>query len=378
MHDTIIKKDLTYKFTMLLKDMDKANIIFEVLQANGHQSWFVGGCVRDSLIGMNPKDIDICTQANPDEQIETYTKNNMKYIETGLQHGTITVLIDDEPFEVTSLRTENNHDGRHADVSYTRDLNDDLLRRDLTINAMAMTVDGDIIDPFGGKDDLLNGNVKFVGDANSRITEDYLRILRYFRFYGRFGKSVDKESFNAIVTHKAGLNNISIERIWSEVSKIVSSKNASMVLSLMEKTGVLSVIDFPINDYKVFDDAVNIGIKNPALMMGLYNDHKSKIYTKWSKSEMNSFEFSKTKTKYNKHDAMIDYFRGNNIDDINDVLRFYNQPMITEDKPVFPVSGNDLIAKGFEQGKELGVIMKKLKQDWFDSNFTLGKDELLK
>ena len=157
-------------------------------QACGFDIRLVGGAVRDIVAGEDPKDLDFCTDANPTEQLEIYTANGYKYVETGLQHGTITVVIDHVGYEITSLRTETDHEGRHATVAYTRDWMDDLSRRDFTFNAMAMTFDGVLIDPFGGQEDLRNQIVRFVGNANDRVKEDYLRILRWFRFQARFSK----------------------------------------------------------------------------------------------------------------------------------------------------------------------------------------------
>ena len=146
----------------------------------GFELVFVGGCVRDALLGKEPKDVDLATSATPEEQISLYNQNGIRFIETGLQHGTVTAVLDGEPYEITTYRIDKETDGRHAKVDYTRDLVEDLSRRDLTFNAIAMRFDGTLVDPFDGMADLHNGRVRFVGNAQQRIEEDYLRILRFF------------------------------------------------------------------------------------------------------------------------------------------------------------------------------------------------------
>ena len=169
--------------------------------AAGFDLRLVGGVVRDTIASIPAKDIDLCTDATPEQQIEIYHRYGYRAIPTGLQHGTITVVLDSVPYEITSLRIDVKTDGRHAEVEFTNDWHADLARRDLTINAMAMTFDGEVIDPFGGQQDLQDRVVRFVGDAEQRIQEDYLRILRCIRFMGRFGdiNRIDHITWSAMV-----------------------------------------------------------------------------------------------------------------------------------------------------------------------------------
>jgi tRNA nucleotidyltransferase/poly(A) polymerase len=160
----------------------------KLFQHYGFDLRIVGGAVRDIMCGQTPKDIDLCTNAYPDEAIKIYTDQEIRFEPTGIDHGTISVIMNGETYEITSLRYDTETDGRHAKVTFTRLWYEDLARRDLTINAMSMSFDGVLDDPYGGRDDLQNNVVQFVGDAGARIQEDYLRILRYFRFAGRFGK----------------------------------------------------------------------------------------------------------------------------------------------------------------------------------------------
>ena len=218
-------------------------------QDDGFDIKFVGGYVRDTLLGLTPKDIDFCTDATPDEQAIVYAKNGIEHIPTGLQHGTWTVVLrgaETGVYEITSLRTETDHDGRHATVAWTRDWNEDLSRRDLTFNAMAMSFDGELLDPFNGKSDLEKGRVRFVGNAAERMREDFLRILRFVRFQARFSNGqYDQDALDAVEDCAPGLADISRERVWSEVSRIVSGKQGPAYLSELIRLGLGPYIDLP-------------------------------------------------------------------------------------------------------------------------------------
>jgi len=210
-------------------------------QREGYDIRIVGGAVRDILLGIKPKDVDLGTNATPLEMTELFTKNNIRYIETGLQHGTLTAHVNKQDFEVTTLRIDAETDGRHAKVKFTNDWKLDAERRDLTINAMSLSLDGTLYDYFGGREDLLNHRVLFVGDPRLRIEEDYLRILRYFRFYGRIAVSEDghdQKILNIIQECSEGLKKIAVERVWIEFSKILTGNYTPSLVRLMYKLNV--------------------------------------------------------------------------------------------------------------------------------------------
>lgn len=214
------------------------------LEKQGFDVRIVGGAVRDILLGIKPKDVDLGTNATPLEMIELFKKMNIHYIETGLQHGTLTVHVNKHNFEVTTLRIDAETDGRHAKVEFTNDWMVDAERRDLTINAMSLGLDGSLYDYFGGRDDLLKRRVRFVGDPKLRIQEDYLRILRYFRFYGRISSEEDNHdptTLNVIQECAEGLKKIAVERIWIEISKILTGK---YMPSLVRRMYDLNVAQF--------------------------------------------------------------------------------------------------------------------------------------
>ncbi len=360
----------------------KLNALYE---ANGFELVFVGGCVRDSLRGIAPADIDMATSATPAQQVAMCEANGLRYIETGLQHGTITIVMDGETYEITTYRIDRETDGRHAVVEFTPNLIEDLARRDLTINAMAMDFDGNIIDPFGGSDDLKNGVVRFVGNASDRVVEDYLRILRYFRFYGRMGAGVvDNSARSSVELYSGGLVHISVERIWSEMAKIVSGPNAEQVLSLMAETNVLSAISIMGYYASVFTDGRAVTRDPAALMAFLLRTNVSDIATawKWSNEERNKAEFivKRAFTRYTVDMAKRDIYEKVSRELVNTVLRYQGEDIALVEQwtvPVFPVTGDDMLKSGVPQGPKMGQMLKDMKEMWIRSDYTLDKQALM-
>lgn len=239
----------------LLKENEDLSHVLDVLCAGGYGAWVVGGAVRDSLLGRIPHEYDICTTATPDEVIESFDDT----IPTGLKFGTITVKSGTSMFEVTTLRTETGYgDGRRPDVvEWGNSLFTDLSRRDFTINAMAYDVARELLhDPFEGKRDLENKSLRAVGNANQRLSEDGLRILRAYRFMDRQENGIwhpENDLSIALVENRAMLAMVSIERVWSELARIINGKNASQVLSRMNDDGILAaIIGYPLHS-EVFD-----------------------------------------------------------------------------------------------------------------------------
>ncbi len=207
------------------------------------QARMVGGAVRDMLAGRPVADVDFAVPLSPQEVMARVEAAGLKAVPTGLAHGTVTVVAAGRGFEVTSLRRDVATDGRHAVVEFTDDWKTDASRRDFTINAMSATRDGAVFDYFGGREDLAAGRVRFVGEAARRIAEDYLRILRFFRFFARYGRGVpDAQAVAAIVTLREGVRGLSAERVWSEVKRILQADDPRAVVALMRETGVLELV----------------------------------------------------------------------------------------------------------------------------------------
>lgn len=217
--------------------------VMTALERDGDQARVVGGAVRNTLLGEPVDDIDIATTAPPETVVARAAAAGLKPVPTGLAHGTVTVVAAGRAFEVTTLRADVETDGRHAVVAFSRDWQQDARRRDFTMNAVYADADGRLFDPVGGVDDALARRVRFIGDPAGRIAEDYLRILRFFRFHARYGEGApDPAGLAAAVDMKDGLDRLSRERVGTEMGKLVLAKSAVSVLSDMQSAGILSSV----------------------------------------------------------------------------------------------------------------------------------------
>jgi poly(A) polymerase len=202
---------------------------------------FVGGAVRNALLGVNVSDIDIAVPMPPSEVIARLVAKDIKVVETGMDHGTVTAIVGTQAFEITSLRRDVATDGRHAVIAFTDDWSEDAARRDFTINAMYASASGEIFDFATGVEDLIAGKVRFMGEPGARIAEDYLRILRLFRFHAWYGKGdVDAQGLRAAADAKDKLKTLSAERIAKELLRLLEAGNPTPVLRVMAATGILS------------------------------------------------------------------------------------------------------------------------------------------
>jgi len=225
-----------------IKIPNDVNRILDLLNLHGYDGYVVGGCVRDSILNKIPNDWDICTNCTPEKMIDIF--NSFKVIPTGLKHGTVTVVINEENYEVTTYRIDGEYtDGRHPEkVIFTSNLNEDLKRRDFTINAMAYNNKEGLIDYYNGIEDIINNKVRCVGDPLKRFNEDYLRMLRGVRFSTQLGYNLDLDTFNAIKKLSKNIRYISVERIREELNKILVSNNPSKGIKLLNNTNLLKYI----------------------------------------------------------------------------------------------------------------------------------------
>ena len=359
---------------------------------------FVGGAVRDALLGIDSVDVDLATIFKPEETIEILQHAGIRAIPTGIAYGTITALVGDKSFEITTLRHDTSCDGRHADVEFTDDWGDDASRRDFTMNAMYLSFDGELFDYFGGEDDARAGRIRFIGDARLRIAEDYLRILRFFRFYAYYGKDeVDKVGLAACAELASGIANLSGERLQSEMLKILAAPEPFYALELMQKCGVLRAV---LGFLPSFTRNRNVSnISRLALLLLSSNippdEALKRIATRW-----------KISTALNKRLSLLI----TNIGDVNSGLTVARQKQLirrlgTEvfveivrlkmaiegekhypkmlqfasewQPPIFTVTGSDLIAMGVREGRELGEKLRELEEKWEKSDYQLAKAELL-
>ena len=214
--------------------------LLDVLDGDGEETRVVGGAVRNALIGMPIHEIDVATTAVPEEVVRRVKAAGFKAVPTGIEHGTVTVVIDKHPFEVTTLRTDVETYGRHAMVAFGRDWQEDAARRDFTINAWSVTRDGTVFDYTGGLDDLAARRVRFIGDPHKRIAEDYLRILRFFRFHAAYGPGghPDPQGLAACIEGRDGLDQLSRERLRMEMMKLLVAPHAVPTLIVMADAGL--------------------------------------------------------------------------------------------------------------------------------------------
>ncbi len=217
--------------------------VLDALEGAGAEVRFVGGCVRDALLGRAVNDVDLATDALPESVVTALESADIKAVPTGLKHGTVTAVSNHRPFEITTLRHDVETDGRHATVAFTDDWEADAARRDFTFNALSLSRDGVLHDPFGGEQDLRDGIVRFVGDPTQRIEEDVLRLLRFFRFHAHYAAGdFDAPSLAACRALASRVPRLSVERVWSEMKKLLAAPDPAPVVRTMAAIGALASI----------------------------------------------------------------------------------------------------------------------------------------
>ena len=360
----------------------------DAFKAAGFEIRFVGGCVRDAILGVAAKDVDFCTNAMPEEMRRIANDNGFKFLPTGLDHGTATIVVKGEPFEVTTLRVDAETDGRHATVVFTRSFEVDAERRDLTINAMSMDFNGMIYDYFGGREDLKDKVVRFVGVPELRIQEDYLRILRYFRFAARFDSTMDQETLDLFSVPETldNLHKVSVERFWQELQKLLDPKMPARtrIVDAMFKTRVnraVSLFRFNPSEVTRSDDAVT------ALSTMVFANEVDNFFKFW---KMSASEEKKVRWLINKRDAARDEqsvemmltIEAVPLDYVVSLMEVSGEPSLAEYArnfvvPTFPVTGKDLLAAGMTPGPAMGQRLGRMRNAWMYSRFTKSREELM-
>lgn len=355
------------------------------LEAEGFQALFVGGCVRNALIGAPVNDIDIATDATPEKVTKLAENAGFKVIPTGIDHGTVSVIAQGCVHEVTTFRQDVETNGRHAVVRYSTSVAEDAARRDFTMNALYARADGSVVDPLGGLSDLLARRVRFVGDADARITEDYLRILRFFRFFAWYGdpsQGVDAEGLAACSVHSAGIETLSRERVGTEICKLLSAPDPSLAIASMAQSGVLAAA-LPGADARALPILVHLGGQSWQVRLAVLGGAIETL--RLSRTDLAQVTMIREEVGGLKPPRELGYRHGIEIAEAAILCRaalFEAEPpahwrvdIAKGAAAEFPVAAADLMADF--QGKALGDQLRRLEQRWIDSGFALSKAALL-
>ena len=342
-----------------------------------YETRLVGGAVRDMVLGVKPKDYDFCTVATPEQMIAFAEEYGYRVEPTGLQHGTVSFILDDEAYEFTTLRVDTDCDGRHATVEFTTSFKDDAARRDFTINAMSADVRGTVYDYFGGLEDLTGEfvTIRFVGNAEDRIREDYLRVLRFFRFAARFDAGMDWSALKFMCTDEVheGLKKVSRERIWAEVSKLAVAPAREAAITQMVLTGVFNAIGMRHNSMTAVCMA---NAKDaPTFMAGFCGDRGPEgfgMFWKMSNEEIEKMaHVYRTAPFWGTREMVSDILDDTRADFVRACAHVWFPGLSDGDfaeiyvsVPKFMVKGRDLIAEGFSPGPELGKELKRRRAEW--------------
>ncbi|WP_419247315.1 CCA tRNA nucleotidyltransferase [Wolbachia endosymbiont of Rhagoletis indifferens] len=379
----------------------ETSLIIDAIEEFGGEARLVGGCVRDSILQRDVHDIDLATNLPPNQTIKALKLRNIKTIPTGLKHGTITAVLNQRSFEITTLRHDVKCDGRHAKVEFTNNWQADASRRDFTFNALYADKHGHIYDYFGGIEDLKARRLNFIGNAEDRIKEDYLRILRAFRFHAKICVGdLSDEILSVCKKHSHMIQNLSGERIRDEILKLLECNDPFPTLKSMQESDVLQKIIPKEVKCEILSSPLLLGTdalvklalllrttkKNDRLSLGEYvskflrlsNKQKKKllfllsndIKTELSEKEQKKYISLFGRELYCNLIKICGVESGENIDKYISFADTFNIPK-------FPLSGDDLINIGHQPGKSLGKNLELLRQHWEDSSYTLTKEELV-
>ena len=374
----------------------------EAARADG--SRFVGGCVRNELRGVPVDDIDIATQLKPEETLAALEAAGIRAIPTGLEHGTVTAIYDGRPYEITSLRRDVETDGRRAVVAFTEDWAEDAERRDFRLNAIYAAADGRLHEIVPNSvQDAIDGRVIFIGDADQRLREDYLRILRFFRFNAWYGAGMDADGLAACERQKDGLAKIASERIWKELKRLMEAPDPSEAMLAMEETGVLEAV-LPGASASELPSLVSVeqgaGLAPDPLqrLMAMLPRRARDVTSVTAHLRLSNAEASRlaewadpalTHVLDVQPDALrrlFYHFGPRAVLDRAlieaaqvsgaDALTTIKAAAVDWQKPDFPLGGADALAAGLS-GPDVGAVLRALEQSWVASDFSLTRDELV-
>ena len=389
------------------------NKIFEAINSHSESSEvrYVGGCIRKIIKKEVVDDIDLATNLKPNEVCEALKKKAINYYETGIEHGTITAIIDDHKFEITSLRKDVVTDGRHAKVDYSSNWREDAARRDFSINSIYSDNEGNLFDPHNGKKDLENGHIKFIGDAENRIKEDYLRILRYIRFFVNYSNHKhNPEIIKIIKRNIGGVSKISSERLLDEFKKLSKSDGFIKLFSDKESLELIEII-FPqlkyLSSFKkqnsyatnnlskvdfifllslmIVDESDNTDYFIYKFNISKKDQKRLRLIDLFYKTNMNIKNFTEKNFNkifyFNGKQAVIDIinfklFKSNKVEkNLIKLMEVYKDKI----KPTMPVGANVLMSKyNIPEGKILGKKLKSIEELWVQNGFQISDKQIQK
>jgi len=394
-----------------IKKETEVKKIFNAIDSFSPQSEirYIGGCVRKIINKEKIDDIDLAVNLNPTDVCTALKQENIKYYESGIEHGTITALINNRKFEITSLRKDVDTDGRHAKVEFSDSWKEDASRRDFTINSIYADIEGNLFDPFNGKKDLENGKINFIGDVETRIKEDYLRVLRYIRFYLNYSKNKhDPRIIKVIKKNLSGLSKISSERLLDEFQKLIRSNSFLNITKDKDCLEIVSLVFPQLKNIYKFNKLNDFAKKNFAkvdfiflisLMIIDGTDNVEYFIYKFNISKkdqkrllfLDNFNSQKTtnKTYSEKNLNKILYFRGREA--LIDVINFkifksneVNNELIkmihnfkNKEIPIMPIKASTLMEKyNIPEGRKLGSKLKEIEDFWSNNNFQISDKEI--
>jgi len=403
---------ISHRFVNLTKQTP-AKKIFEAINTYNDTSEvrYVGGCVRKVIKKEVIDDIDLATNLKPNEVCDALKKKDINFYETGLEHGTITAIIDDHKYEITSLRKDVTTDGRHANVEFSMDWREDAARRDFSINSVYSDKEGNLFDPYDGKKDIENGNINFIGDAEDRIKEDYLRILRYIRFFLNYSKqSHNLEIIKIIKRNIEGISKISSERLIDELKKLTKSNGFIKIFKDEISLELLEIIFPQLKNLKNLKKLNSYAFKNLSkidfifllsLMIVDETDNVDYFIYKFNISKKDQKRLKDIDIFYKENVSIknfteknfnkIFYFNGRQaaLDIINFKLftskvvdkKLLKLAEIYEDKiiPTLPIGANILMSKyKIPEGKLLGIKLKLIEEKWVQNSFQISEKQIQK
>ncbi|MBY6044956.1 CCA tRNA nucleotidyltransferase [Phaeobacter italicus] len=381
---------MTVLRTDWLEDPDTQHVC-KVLKDGGADVYFVGGCVRNALLGAGASDLDLCTNMRPERVIDVAGAAGIRAVPTGIDHGTVTLVHKSVPYEITTFRRDVATDGRRAVVAFSDCIKEDAARRDFTMNALYARPDGEVVDPLDGLPDLVARRVRFIGTAENRIREDYLRSLRYFRFHAWYGNAdlgFDPDALSAIAGNLDGIPSLSRERVGQELVKLLAAPDPAPAIAVMRQIGLLSVI-LPGSDDRALAPLIHLEAgmpPDPMRRLAALGGEDPREALRLSKAQANMVQLLRTEATGPTAPAALAYMYDQSVARDAMLLRsalleMPLPPMLETElnagaQAVFPLTAQDLMPD--LQGPALGVALKRLKSDWIASGFSLDKDTLLK